>query len=794
MRGSFERTNASPLEYFGLNSSLLMRLQRLHVMLCASLVFYPQIDKGIFYTFILSGLLTVTVVLFKYRLTLKIDLLSIGLLLVLLFELINYSQSIYPQNTLIYFIKIAAMVVFYFLLKFSFAGHTLNRLCGLMAVLGFIIGLSTLFYFKSFSREWGILGIKELTDFKNSYFPLRMNSNEAATVFLCSLSFPSYFLIMSKKYILKIMSALCIILLVFAILTTFSRGAYIALFLWILMILLMFYLLKIYSRNLLGILFICISLAFLLCASIIGQPFKTTLAINQTTSQRLSTEGRTYLLKSGFRIFKDYPLFGIGSYNFPLKYASTPKPELTKFNSNITNTYLLLLIEKGIIGFIIYAVIILFIIIFAFRSIIATKKQSDKAIQVIFLSTLIALLIREIFYASIFINDIILLLLMMHIYIVVSFSSLHFSFIIFQKEVRFSGIMMLLGLAITLLNMSFKFFLAGLAYKKSVSAYHTQDYISSLVYIQKAITFNNNNAHYLSYCGLASLNVLQTRISINWMNKFHHSLERPDEQINHALRYFLLANSLNERASYLHNIGWLYFLQKNPERAFAYFKRSVSIDPHVAIYHINLGMMYEKYKSDSLAVAEYTQAIKLSPDILESKFYSTLKSRAPTMAFIALKTARGYLEDDIKKNSTTKSKARLAKLYIETGDSIRALTLLNAVISDLPNMNRPYLYRADLYYKSNRRTQALRDLIMAEKLDRMDYFATYKLSNYYNLINDTIRSKAYLRMTKVKRARAFSEESLKSSKIYYLPIILPDELIPQDLLNYIKPSSPTNVD
>ncbi len=82
---------------------------------------------------------------------------------------------------------------------------------------------------------------------------------------------------------------------------------------------------------------------------------------------------------------------------------------------------------------------------------------------------------------------------------------------------------------------------------------------------------------------------------------------------------------------------------------------------------------------------------------------------------------------------------------------------------------------------------SLNEYTMAEKIDKMDYFASFKLFNYYKM-KDVAKSQEYLRISKLKQKIAFSEESLRSSKIYNLPIILPDEFIVRDFLRNIKPS------
>ena len=111
-------------------------------------------------------------------------------------------------------------------------------------------------------------------------------------------------------------------------------------------------------------------------------------------------------------------------------------------------------------------------------------------------------------------------------------------------------------------------------------------------------------------------------------------------------------------AEAVNNIGAVDFVKRNYGSAAKYFKKAVALDESKATFHVNLGAAWFGQNKVDRAIAEYTRALELEPDILKQD------SRAGVVAQI----------------SSPEERARyaymLAKIYARRGDVENCLQCL----------------------------------------------------------------------------------------------------------------------
>lgn len=118
-------------------------------------------------------------------------------------------------------------------------------------------------------------------------------------------------------------------------------------------------------------------MAILLVVVFMPKEFNTTLQMDQTVSQQQSTQSRITATEAAWHVFKERPLLGYGNRNYmyavdPLLGQDSTKP----FTSIAPNLPVQLLVEKGIVGTLLY----LFVGIVVCRILWRYRKRTDSRI------------------------------------------------------------------------------------------------------------------------------------------------------------------------------------------------------------------------------------------------------------------------------------------------------------------------------------------------------------------------------------------------------------------------------
>ena len=224
------------------------------------------------------------------------------------------------------------------------------------------------------------VGFADTYPFRFLFRPLGYITNVWAEVLLLILGW----LCLARRHV-----GFLVFLTIGAILLSFSRGAYIALAVYMALWLALIKPLREKVR---------VPLLALLALLLVGLSFPaelgTTLAMNRTVSQRQSTSGRIDATRASWEAFRERPLLGYGNGNYTLAIDKALNQDSTRsYTSLAPNLPVQLLVEKRIVGLGLY----LFLLIAIVQSLWERRKERESRVVFCLLS---ALAIKEMTQAS----------------------------------------------------------------------------------------------------------------------------------------------------------------------------------------------------------------------------------------------------------------------------------------------------------------------------------------------------------------------------------------------------------
>lgn len=347
--------------------------------------------------------------------------------------------------------------------------------------------------------------------------------------------------------------------------------------------------------------------------------------------------------------------------------------------------------------------------------------------------------------------------------------------------------MALLGLALSILitERQAKARLAADHFRAFVSRMELAQYSEARLEIEKAVRLAPGDAYYAS-----SLGLLKERLTGYWFdaglhfaNKIHFD-ERAKQHIAEAIYWYEKALQLNRNdGSFHHNLGWLWCLLNQNEAALEHFRRALLLEPNNAMYRISLGLAYERSGMTRVALSEYSFAVRLSPGVVDSRFFWDFKQRWPSGAEEAVIRAINDLE--ARQTSDPVLKARLGKLYLYS-DRLEAMETLKQVTVELPNLPRPWLNLGILYERKLDQEEAKRCYERAVFLGG-DYSALLQLARLHDGADRTVDAIRYYQLAINRWWSNASESALNAPRVYQASSTVPDNIVPRGFLSYVEP-------
>lgn len=348
---------------------------------------------------------------------LKCNYLDTVFLIICIAEIVLLCGSSYVPNSIVAFVNfMGAIVLWFFMRCFLTEEYHINVIVVVLLIASAFLSFLTLLHYLKHRSLFIDLGFDDLTAVRQYYRPLGELSNDWTSLLICLLPAPLVVFLKTGNKYLKFFCLVIFIAVNTSVLVSFSRGGYLSLFFYYLTAL--FITVLFYRKHLakyLSIVFCSIALSVIVVLPD-RESITTTLSMNKTTVQSRSTEGRLTKWKESLDLFKSKPYMGYGGGNYVLASTLHGNKQYETLSFRSTNSYLQLLVEKGIIG------LVCFLIgaIAVFKIVIDSAKKSEYTIP--FISAFVALTIHEFFFSSFFEKMYLPLLAVVYLYIIAYYS------------------------------------------------------------------------------------------------------------------------------------------------------------------------------------------------------------------------------------------------------------------------------------------------------------------------------------------------------------------------------------
>lgn len=737
----------------------------------------------------------VFVILYKLfenkKLGYSIMLLDLPFVLIISSEILTQLFSINTSNNSTTDFNLYVIVFLYIAYRRYFISPQKKSLFSIaLFFLTVFLAISTILYFLIYYNTLLNKGITDLNNYKALYNPFGVWNNLWASILLLLIPFTLVFITDSKKIKIKILGLLVVLLLIFGVVISFSRGIYLSFIFFIITLNILIF--RYFKLKQLLIYNGIMLFMFVIPISVAKNSVVTTFSFNKTVSQQRSTTSRINRWKNTLPLIIDNPILGRGNNSFVFsKNKALVGAEDASFSSKIDNTYLQILLEKGFLGFLGYFYLFVVCSYITYKGLkrkTNTKKQ--KLELAIIFSGLIAFSIRETTFSSFFSNNTVYFLLFHLVFFLIPYDIELKKISISQKP---KNIILLVLLFITS-------FIAYTYIKnknlnsynnKFIKAFYKNERLEAFDFLNKSIKLSPNNIILSkNKTLLLSKKTIQIDISSKYNNLFTiKHLDRDTlKVVKKTLKKLLKLNPYDDET--YHNLGWVYLALNKMDSSKICFRNAIAQNPYNSTYLIS-NILYNIKKNDyKNIVSDLSKTLRYSPEILESNFYREFTIKYKAIAISAEKKAILGLQNNLGNGDNPILKARLARLLLKK-DSIKSLKLLEEVTTSLPNLSRPWLYKAFLHERVGDTIIAKRNYEKAIFLKRSDFLPKLYYANFLKSIGKNKKSITLYRETLQSYSLIKSETYLRNKTTSNLQTIQ-NSYIPNDLLYYVKPTIPYN--
>lgn len=341
----------------------------------------------------------------------RLNALDVSAYLVALVELVGYFTSTYRANSFYYLMEAFFLLLCYCLIRYNLR-YEYQRLPLFFFMAAWAVFLSAVGFvnFYQLNARLRAAGFNDITNFRYSIYvlnPIGLAIGEWVTTLFLVLPFPLILFIRFRGSRLgRALFCLASTALLAVTLMTFIRGVYVAVAAFALAGSALFYLYGLFPLR--RILQFNAAVALLTMATLVpvAKPALTTVSMLKTTSQVRSFEGRKSIWKNTLEIIKDHPLLGIGAYNFSMQYVVYKgQDEESGVAMRPFNYFLQLLVEKGLLGFLVYSLLTINFFRVSHRKVrLLGDNTYRKAVVILFMVAYAAVIVRDLSESSLFIN------------------------------------------------------------------------------------------------------------------------------------------------------------------------------------------------------------------------------------------------------------------------------------------------------------------------------------------------------------------------------------------------------
>jgi O-antigen ligase len=347
----------------------------------------------------------------------KFNVIDLSALIVFIADIVSYQLSSYKPNSFYALRESVFLFLFYCIVRFSVRREQqwVALFC-LISILGLILSGEAITRFYISSAELKSYGFTDIVSVKGqmSLSSIEVVTNKWVTIFLAFLPFPFILFLRFAKYEkarwLFVVAALS---MAYAALLSLSRGIYFAVISFAAVGTFLLYIYKILPVRRLIIFNALMVLILSVSLLPIAKPVISTLGMFRTVSQKRSFEGRVSAWHASVEMAKTCPIFGVGPMNFAMRYiAFREDEERRELVGNPFNLFLHILTERGAVGLAAYGLLFCSFFYASFRRASRLINTSFRdCVLLLFVTSIVASLVRDMSFSSILTNKGLCLLL-----------------------------------------------------------------------------------------------------------------------------------------------------------------------------------------------------------------------------------------------------------------------------------------------------------------------------------------------------------------------------------------------
>lgn len=324
------------------------------------------------------------------------------------------------------------------------------------------------------------------------------------------------------------------------------------------------------------------------------------------------------------------------------------------------------------------------------------------------------------------------------------------------------------------------------AFGAALKKINNQQFQPAAADLAAAVNLSPGNAHYYAHQALLLERTQPRRIeSLLSVEPVFSAGEQ--EQLREEVRRYQKVLELNpdDDVAY-HNLGWLYFFLKNDQEAIKCLRKAIALDSTIAFYHVSLGLQRERRGDREMAAAEFTSALRLSPGLLDSRFFRDFKNRSAETAGRIVADLTREFEQQLAHSFDPLIAGKLGKLYLERRPEL-ALPLLKRATETFPSLARPWANLASYFDRNGDEELAKSCYDKAVFIDGSDALSWYFLGRYFDRHHQTADAvNCYSRAVNIF-LRAESIHAGRVRRIYVSRYTLFDDIIPNGMSAYVMP-------
>ena len=197
--------------------------------------------------------------------------------------------------------------------------------------------------------------------------------------------------------------------------------------------------------------------------------------------------------------------------------------------------------------------------------------------------------------------------------------------------------------------------------------------------------------------------------------------------------------------------------------------------------------MHEQLGEREKAHSEYALALRISPNLLDSKFFLDFSKRSSSDASkIVARTAKD-LEYETQQHGSPVLEGKLGKFYLYQGRTAEATEVLSRALSKLPNLSRAWSNLGMIYELAGQESLMKEYFEKSLMLDPGDYLSAFHLAEFHYRNSRIEDALSYYSQALKGRLNQSSLHAQRASRIYHSRYTAPDDVVPNGLLAYCSP-------